>query len=544
MVERKWMVLSNTSLALLMTSIDSSSVIIALPTIGRELSNTSALDIVWMVIGYQLVLGSVLVNIGRFADLFGRARLYKFGYLALTVGSLLCSLSQSGGELVLFRFMQGGGAALIQANTTAIVMDTFGPGERGKALGINTIALSSGMILGLVVGGTLTSFLGWQSIFWINVPVGLFSLLWSHLHLKEMRKVPGKVKIDIPGNVTFLVALTSALAATTLYSLDLLGEAGFAGLLLLSVASFILFVYAELRSKAPMVSLKLFKIRPFAVGNAVQFINGIGRGTLQLVLTFYLQGPTMQLSAALASFYLLPNALTMIVMSPLSGTLSDRFGPRVFTLLGTAIGGVGFLMLAQLGPVSSYWQFALPLVINGIGGGMFQTPNRVQVVGSVDPQQRGVATGVYMTFINVGGVLSRGVTFLVMGLVIPGATLSAVFAGQYDKVPNQGAFSAEFISGLHAVFYFGAVLTAVAMLLCFLWFMGYIKDTTAEEEPVVGPAPPAGQPDRTTEAGRGDRTGNSRGAGPSDRPSGVPRDDSETVRPRDRSRGAQRWARP
>ena len=499
MVDRKWMVLSNTSLAVLMTSLDASTIVIALPTIGKSLAETSALDIVWMLLGYQLVLGSVLVNVGRFADILGRARLYKVGYIALTIGSALCSIAQTGDQLVLFRFIQGGGAALIQANSTAIILDAFPPKERGRALGINSMSLSSGMILGLVLGGALTTVLGWRSIFWINIPIGIFSIAWSQLSLKELRKLPGRPKIDVVGNITFLGALAMFLSGVSFFALRLIGLTAFLALVAGGALSFVAFVYTELHASAPMLNLSLFKVRPFAVGNVISIVNNLGRGTIQLVLTFYLQGPTMLLSPLVAGFYLLPNALATIVAAPLSGVLSDRYGYRIFTLAGTILGTAGALLLAQVGPQTSYIAFAIPLLVNGLGGGLYMTPNRAQVVGAVPPAERGVATGVYMTFNNVGGLLSRGVTFLVMGLVLPAAVLQAIFAGS-NAAGSPAAWSGEFISSMHVVFYFTAALTSVAAVLCFLWFIGVIHDKIEEEEETVASVKPRPTPTATSEA--------------------------------------------
>jgi EmrB/QacA subfamily drug resistance transporter len=523
-LDRKWMVLSNTSLAVLMTSLDASTIVIALPTIGKSLASTSALDIVWMLLGYQLVLGSVLVNVGRFADILGRARLYKIGYIALTVGSALCSIAQTGDQLVLFRFLQGGGAALIQANSTALILDAFPAKERGRALGINSMSLSSGMILGLVLGGFLTTALGWRSIFWINIPIGIFSIAWSQLSLKELRKLPGRPKIDVVGNLTFLSALAMFLSGVSFYALRLIDFVTFVTLVVGGGVAFGAFVYTELHVKVPMLNLSLFRVRPFAVGNVISIINNLGRGTIQLVLTFYLQGPTMGLSALLAGFYLLPNAVATIIAGPLSGVLSDRYGYRQFTLVGTILGSIGALLLAQVGPKTSYVDFAIPLLINGFGGGLYQTPNRAQVVGAVPPAERGVATGVYMTFNNVGGLMSRGVTFFVMGLVLPAAVLQAIFAGS-NVAGNPAIWSGEFISAMHVVFYFAAALTLVAAALCFLWFIGMIQDKIEDEEETVatkvepGPLPivrsgeaPANHGDSEMKEGEPETTGESAGA--------------------------------
>jgi len=462
-VSYKWMVLSNTTFGQLMSGLDANIIIVALPVIGRELPGVSALDLIWVVIGYQLVISSVLVNFGRLGDIFGRVRLYRFGFVFFTIGSALCSLSQSGQQLVAFRFVQGGGAALLTANATAIITDTFPANERGRALGTNQVAVASGSVLGLVVGGVLTSTIGWRSIFWVNVPIGVIAIVWSQFHLKEIGRISRGQEIDLPGNVTFLVALTTILAGATFYALNVIGEQLFAILLIVSLVFFALFVYVERNVRDPMLSLELFRRASFTLGNSSVFLNTLARGTILLVLTFYLQGPSMKFDPLLAGLFITPNAASIVLLGPLSGWLSDRHGPRLFTTLGSVLSGIGCLMLAQLGPTASFPEIAVPLVLNGAGIGMFSSPNRASVMNAVPTEQRGVASGAYMTSMYVGNTLSRGLAFLMMGLVLPASILQAIFSGSSQAAGAEAV--GLFVSSIHFVFYVSSALLLVTALL-------------------------------------------------------------------------------
>jgi len=215
-MQYKWVALSNTTIGIFMASLDTNIVLIALPTIGRELPNTNLFDLIWTLLGYQLITASVLVNFGRLSDMFGRVRLYTLGFAIFTIGSALCSLSQSGLELVLFRMVQAIGSAFLFSNSAAILTDAFPANERGKALGINQVSIVGGSALGLVLGGILASTIGWQSIFLVNIPIGIFATVWSHYKLHEIRQPFKNPKIDIIGNITFAGGLSSVLVGITL----------------------------------------------------------------------------------------------------------------------------------------------------------------------------------------------------------------------------------------------------------------------------------------------------------------------------------------
>jgi len=446
-----------------MASLDINIVIIALPAIGRQLKDTSLFDLLWVLLGYQLVVGCLLVNFGRLADMFGRVKLYNIGFIIFTVGSALCSLSQDGAELVIFRMIQGVGGAFLISNSAAIIVDTFPLNERGKALGINRVSQVVGAAVGLVLGGFLTTVGGWQAIFWINVPIGIFATVWSHYKLREIGALDRNTKIDIPGNITFAASLASLLAGISLYALGSLSFPYFMLLVGGGATMFALFVMIERRVENPMLHLSLFRIRPFSGGSLATFMNSLARGCVLLVMSSYLQGPTMSLDPLVAGVFLLPNSISISVFGPISGWLSDKGGTRFYTTLGQLITFAGFISIAQIGAKTSFLQLALPMILIGAGQGIFASPNRASVMSSVPSNQRGVASAVNSTMVQVGNSFSRAFSFLILGLVIPGSVLQTIFSGTANLSTN-ATFISEFVSGLHLLFYICAVFMLLSII--------------------------------------------------------------------------------
>jgi len=462
-MQYKWIVLTNTTLAVLMATLDINIVVIAIPSIGRNLRNTSLLDLLWVLLGYQLVLACLLVNFGRLADMFGRVKLYNLGFIIFTVGSALCSLSQDGLQLVLFRMIQGVGGAFLISNSAAIIIDSFPKNERGRALGINRISQVAGAAGGLVLGGFLTTVGGWQAIFWVNVPIGIFGTLWSHYKLRELGSLDTNTKVDIIGNITFAASLASLLAGISLYALGSLQFSYFISLIIGGIALFVLFVMIENRVENPMLNLTLFRIRTFTGGTLATFLNSLARGCVLLVMTSYLQGPTMSLDPLVAGLFLLPNAISSSVFGPISGFLSDRGGTRFYTTLGLSVTSVGFVVLAQIGATTTFLMLALSLGLIGAGDGIFMAPNRAAVISSVAPSHRGVASAVNSTFVQTGNSFSRAFAFLIMGIVIPGSVLQTIFSGT-SNLSSDPTFVSEFVGSLHLVFYVCAGLTMTAIV--------------------------------------------------------------------------------
>jgi EmrB/QacA subfamily drug resistance transporter len=412
-----------------MASLDTNIIIIALPTIVSDI-DVSLLTLVWIVLGYSLVTASILLNLGRLSDMFGRVKLYNIGFIIFTIGSALCSLSQTGEQLMLFRIVQSLGAAFLFSNSAAIITDAFPENERGKALGINQISIVVGSVMGLIFGGFLTTYLGWRSIFWINIPIGLFAIIWSRTKLLELGTIK-KEKIDWIGNATLAMGLFLILVGITFGSFQILNSIPYGMYLFIVVGLFLigLFVFVETNVIKPMMDLSLFKIRSFLGGNIAIFYNAIARGAFTLIMTFYLQGPTMRLSPLDAGVYLLPVSIALSIFGPFSGWISDRYGSRVISAIGLFISAIGFFMLTNIGAKSTFIETLLPLAMIGAGMGIFASPNRASIMNSVPRYQRGIAAGTSTMFVLSGSTLSVGLAFLIMSHTMPLNYIESIFLG-------------------------------------------------------------------------------------------------------------------
>ena len=462
MVQYKWVVLSNTTLGTLMSSLDGNIVLIALPTIARDLPGTSLFDLLWILLGYQLVTATVLVNFGRLADMFGRVRLYNFGFAIFTFGSALCSLSQSSAQLIGFRLVQAVGAGFLFSNSAAIITDAFPEDQRGMALGINQVSIVIGSVLGLVLGGLLTSAVGWRSIFWVNIPIGVFATTWSHYKLKELAVIRKGERLDLLGNFSFAGGIALVLTGITLYVVSSLS---FSLLIVMSATGaglLVVFVFVERRVSQPMFDLSLFRIRMFTAGNIAIFLNALARGAVSLVLVFYLQGPTMNLSPLLAGVFLIPVSLSLAFLGPISGWLSDKYGARLLSSLGLGVSSVGFVLLTGIGPTITFQQLALPLVFVGSGMGLFASPNRASIMNSVPETERGVASGTSTTLVNVGATFSLAIAFTVMSLTTPIKDLQLVFLGVQSS--GSAPWVGSFIGSIRSVYLLSTLFLLLAII--------------------------------------------------------------------------------
>ena len=431
----KWVALSNTTMAVFMSALDGSIVIISLPAIfhGIHLDPLAAGNIsylLWMIMGYRLVQAVLVVTLGRLGDMYGRVRIYNAGFAVFTLASILLSFDPfdaAGGALWLigWRVLQALGGSMLTANSAAILTDAFPSDQRGFALGINQVAAIAGQFIGLLAGGLLAA-IDWRAVFWVNVPVGVFGTVWAYHKLRETGE-RHPARLDWWGNVTFAVGLSAVLIAIT-YGIQPYGghamgwsnpwvlAALIGGVLLLAA-----FVAIERRVAEPMFQLGLFRIRAFAAGSAAGLIAATARGGLQFLLIIWLQGIWLPLhgysyadTPFWAGIYLLPLTVAFLATGPISGHLSDRFGSRVFATAGMLVFGASFIGLMLLPVNFSYWAFALLILVNGIGVGMFAAPNSSSIMGSVPPSQRGAASGMRSTFQNSGTALSIGVFFSLM----------------------------------------------------------------------------------------------------------------------------------
>lgn len=420
-MDYKWVALSVTLVGSFMASLDSNIVVIGLPTILDQLHAT-IIHGIWIITGYSLMMTVLALILGRMADLFGRVRLYNLGFAVFTIGSLCCALSQTGTQLVLSRFLQGTGAALLAVNSVAIITDAFPKNELGMGLGTNIMAMNVGAIAGFTLGGVMITAFGWRSVFLINVPIGIFGTIWGYLRLKEVRAKPVGEKFDFAGSALYCVGLTTILLALTIGD-----PLSLRNLLILAagILFFVVVIFIELRQKYPTLDLTLFKIRAFAAGCVSAFINFLAFGCGPFLRSLYLQ-LILGYSALKTGILLIPMELVIFILSPITGRLADRYGSRILCSVGLAVNSAALIWFSTLNEHSSYSAVLISLILFGTGGALFGPPNMSSIMGSVPPEKRGVANGIRMTLTMTGGVLSVPFSLMLMTLVMPYSRLSQI----------------------------------------------------------------------------------------------------------------------
>jgi MFS family permease len=449
----KWIALSNTTLGVLMVTINQSIVLIALPDIFRGIGlnplspdNTSYL--LWMFMGFLVVSAVLVVSFGRLGDMFGRVRMYNLGFAIFSVASIFLTVTWMHGSpgalwLIIWRVVQGIGGAFLFANSTAILTDAFPANQRGTALGINSIAAIGGSFLGLILGGLLGP-INWHLVFLVSAPIGAFGTVWAYFMLKDIG-VRKHARMDWWGNVLFAAGLVAILVGITYGLLPYGGHPmGWTNPWVLTaifggIAVLVLFGAVETKVAEPLFRLSLFKIRAFFWGNLANLMLALGRGGMQFMLIIWLQGIWLPLhgysfsqTPLWAGIYLVPLTIGFLLSAPLSGILSDRYGAKGFTTGGALLTAVTFFVLLFLPVNFSYWEFALIIAFNGFGSGLFASPNRAEMMNAVPANQRGAAGGMIATFMNTAFVLSIGVFFslMVAGLSskLPGTLSSGLTA--------------------------------------------------------------------------------------------------------------------
>jgi MFS family permease len=474
----KWIALSNTTLGVLLATLDASITLIAMPAIFRgihldPLQPANSFYLLWMILGFLVVSSVLIVSLGRLGDMYGRVRMYNLGFVIYTVASLLLTIDWMTGRsgalyLIVFRIVQGVGAAFLLANAAAIITDAFPANQRGMALGINNIVGVSGMFVGLVLGGLLAP-IDWRLVFLISVPVGLFGTVWAYLKLEERSK-PRRAPVDWWGNITFALGLILIMVAVT-YGIRPYGgnPTGWSSprviaLLCAGVASLLAFAVVEARVANPMFRLPLFRIRAFTFGTLSTFLSAIARGGLMFMLIIWLQGIWLPLHGVdfvdtplRAGIYMLPLTLGMLIAGPTSGLLSDRYGARPFATGGMLGAALSFALLTVLPIDFPYPAFAAILFLSGASMGLFASPNRAAVMNSLPPEDRGAGGGMNQTFQNSAQVLSVGIffTLMILGLAssLPHAMasglqahgVSAAAAGSASHVPPVSILFAAFL---------------------------------------------------------------------------------------------------
>jgi MFS family permease len=446
----KWVALSNTTIGMLMATINSSIVLIALPDIFRgiqldPLRPENSTYLLWMMMGFLVASAVLVVSFGRIGDMYGRVKMFNLGFAVFTVCSVLLSLTWMHGSpaaiwLIALRIGQGVGGAFLMGNSSAILTDAFPHQERGLALGINAVSAIAGSFIGLVLGGVLAPH-SWRLVFLVSVPVGLFGTVWSYWKLEE-RGQRHPARIDWWGNLTFAVGLVLVLMSITdgiqPYGGHTMGWTSprVLGELLGGLAILAVFAAIELRVDEPMFRLSLFRIRAFTAGSIASLLASLGRGGLMFMLIIWLQGIWLPLhgysfadTPLWAGIYMLPLTAGFLIAGPASGWLSDRFGARPFATGGMLVAAVAFLLLELLPVDFAYPMFAALLLLVGLAMGLFASPNQMGIMNSLPPHRRGVGAGMSTTFQNSAMVLSIGVFFSLMILGLAGSLPGALHAG-------------------------------------------------------------------------------------------------------------------
>jgi EmrB/QacA subfamily drug resistance transporter len=441
---------------MLLATINSGTLIIALPDLERSLG-TSLLQLVWVILAYMISSTVLVLTAGRLSDLFGRKRAYVGGFILFTLASLGAGFSGSGTELILWRILQGVGAAFLFANAAALVTDAFPKEQLGVAMGTNTMVAAVGLVIGPVLGGALVA-IGWQWVFWFNIPLGIAGAVWGALILHELAKRDSERGLDLLGTSVFLVGLTGLVYGVSKGGLSGWTEPIVIASLIVAAVLLPLFVLIESRATAPMLDLTIFKNRMFAAATGAAFINGLSRFALLFLFVFYFQGVQGD-DPITAGIKLSPMAIGMLIASPLAGIYADRRGSRMLAALGMLVSAGALAGMTTLGQSTPYWETALWLGLVGIGSGMFNSPNTAAMMGTVPANRRGIAAGARTMLQNTGAVLSIAFVLAIVTAAVPKDVLFKIFSGLASGLPS--AQLELFIQNMHTALW---VLAATSLV--------------------------------------------------------------------------------
>ena len=452
-----WWVLSVTSLGMFLATVNSGTLLIALPTLERVL-HTSLITLVWVILAYMVATTVLMLPAGRLADQFGRKRLWILGLVVFGVTSFGSGFAETGGQLIWWRIAQGISAALLFANAGALVTDVFPREKLGLAMGTNVMVAAAGLVIGPVLGGWLVTY-SWQWVFWFNVPLAVIGIVWSVWVLHETARMDDQKSMDWWGNLILLVSLTGLV-----YGLSDAGIAGWTNRvvmvsLVVGVVGLALFVWVETLVPSPLLDLSLFRIRIYTYAAIGAFLNGVTRFALEFLFVFYFQGPQKQ-DPITAGLMLAPLAIGMLVASPLAGMWSDRKGSRLPAVLGMLICTVGLVGMTTLQVATPYWQSAIWLTIVGVGSGVFNSPNTSAMMSAVPPQRRGIASGTRVMLTNGGAVISIALMLMIITAVVPINLLFSIFSGLTTGLSPEKL--APFMSGMHLALWILAALSLLA----------------------------------------------------------------------------------
>lgn len=457
---RRWLILANTALGTFMATLDGSIANVALPTIANSF-HISLNVVQWVVTAYLLTICALLPVVGKLSDLYGKARLYRYGFLLFSLGSALCSLAQHIGFLIFSRILQAVGASFLMANSQGIVAQTFSERERGRAMGIIGTVVSLGSLTGPSLGGVFIGWFGWPSIFWINIPIGIFGFLAALRVMPREKMQTVKEPFDYWGSLLFMGGMV--LLMYTVSKGEVWGWGSSVTLFALGIAAALMigFYWRERTFAFPMLDLSLYRIRTFAYGTTAGMLSFVSLFCVNIMMPFYVQH-VLQQPPEITGFIMAAFPLTMAVVAPLSGYLSDKIGSKLLTVAGQTINALGFVSLNLLGTQVSVWTVALHLAVFGMGQGMFQSPNNSSIMGSVPRRQLGIAGGMNALVRNVGMVLGISLSTSLFTYRLHALT------GMISAPFSSDGTAAQFVAALHTVFWAAACVSLLSIVFSVL----------------------------------------------------------------------------
>jgi len=457
-MERQTKILMIVMFGVLMGALDTTIVLLALPTMTNAL-HTTLFASIWVILAYLLVIAVTTTQFGRIGDIFGRGRMFNLGFVVFTVGSLLCGFAFDITWLIIFRVVQAIGGALLQANSGAIIADTFEPQKRGRAFGFTAVGWSMGAMLGILLGGAITTFIGWRYIFFINIPIGIVATYFCLKYIRDNPKVNSR--IDWPGMASLTLALVAisygaiSIAAIGLSSPSL---AIFVG----GVAMLMIFFFLETRSDHPLMNLRLFKRnRVLSFSILASFFMSMGYLAVVFILIMYLQG-IRGLSPLDAALLLVPGYIVTSLIGPWMGRLSDRYGARVLATVGLVLIMAAVLIYLTLSATSDLYIILAASFISGIGTSMFFPANSSAIMANADPEHYGSISGLSRLMQNIGTLSSYVITFTIATLAVSREVAFNIFIGTSKLI---GGVSVQFLSGIHASLAISFAILFVAVIL-------------------------------------------------------------------------------
>ncbi|MFW9971014.1 MAG: MFS transporter [Candidatus Odinarchaeota archaeon] len=465
MIKSKWTVLGITTVGVFMSSLDSSIVNIAIPSISLDLGSSFEI-IQWIPIIYLLTMAITLISFGRLSDLKGRKNFYLLGVFLFTISSFLSTLANSGELLVVFRAIQGTGSSFMSANAAAMITDIFPRQETGKALGINVASIYLGLVIGPVLGGFLVQYFSWRSIFIINIPIGIVLIIIGIFKLEKVNTGLNEERFDIKGTIIFGIFLASLLLGLTIA--NNLGWLSFIIITLfgVSIFSFILFIFIESKTNFPLFKLSLFKTnRLFSFANFAALLNYIAISGVSFLLSIYLQ-IILEIPPAITALLLMPTSLVMALTSPFSGKLSDKYGTRILCTVGMSIMAFGFTLLILVIEFLPLIFIIVTQFFIGIGIGFFSSPNQSAIMNSVEKRDHGIASGTLSTMRVVGQSISVALLSAILTLFMPVTILNSILS--HKEIIIDPLIKVEFINGMQAVLTISIIICLIGALFSFL----------------------------------------------------------------------------